>query len=146
MTLEQEVHHYKQMVKTYRFCSLTGMKQRRDFEHETLSKFTNQRFYLAMYDIDGLHAVNREKGYAEGDALVRQVANDISMTEGIWEVYRVGGDEFFALYFGEPTAIIQNATMGVVYSCDYDTFTEMTAAVDREVTTKKAESHRRRDD
>jgi len=84
MTLEQQVIFYKNMVKTYKFDYLTGMKQRLDFEEETISKFERQRFYLAMVDITGLHTVNREQGYEAGDTLISKVANCIKLTDGLW--------------------------------------------------------------
>ena len=146
MTLEQEVIFYKNMVKKYKFDYLTGMKQRRDFEHETLHKFASQKFYLTMYDVVGLHKVNRERGYSEGDALIRQVANDINMTDGLWEAYRVGGDEFMAIHFDQPDSDIKNATHATVWSGHYELFSKMTEAVDQMVTDKKSVLGRRRED
>ena len=147
MTLEQEVIHWKNMVKMYKFDLLTGLKQRQDFEVETMHKMTNQRFHLAMFDVTGLHKANREKGYSAGDALIRQVASDIRRMDGLWELYRIGGDEFVALFFDEPEVdTIANATGASVYSCDYETLHDMLTDVDKLVTGKKAALGRRRSD
>lgn len=146
MTLEQEVVHYRNMVRLYKFDYLTGMKQRHDFEHETLHKFTNQQFYLTMLDVTGLHKVNREKGYEAGDSLIRQVANDIKHIDGLWECYRIGGDEFMALTFEHPSLDIANSTSVTVHSNQFKLFSEMVAEVDLQVTEKKSLLKRRRED
>lgn len=146
MTIEEELAMCKAMVKLYRFDYLTGMKQRRDFEHETRHKFNSQEFYLTMYDITGLHAINRSKGYDAGDTLVRQVANDIQHQNDVWEVYRIGGDEFMLISFTPPTKDIANTTSATVQSKEYLTFSSMVTSVDKIVTAKKAKLHRRRSD
>lgn len=146
MTLEQEVIHYRNMVKLYKFDYLTGFKQRRDFEYETNHKLKTQEFYLTMYDVVGLHKVNREKGYDAGDSLIRAVANCIVNTKGLWEVYRIGGDEFMALHFEYPEECLSSVTMATVHSSSFTTLDEMITEVDRAVTTKKQELNRRRED
>lgn len=146
MTLEQQVEYYRNMVKLYRFDHLTGMKQRHDFEYETTHKLGNQEFYLAMVDIIGLHKINREQGYKAGDELIKQVADDIRHSEGMWECYRIGGDEFMVLYFDKPTKYIDNATMAVVHSSGYNKLSDMVEEADRRVTEKKTKLHRRRED
>ena len=147
MTLEQEVIFYKNMVKLYKFDALTGMKMRHDFRHETLHKFAGQQFYLTMYDITGVHEVNRSRGIEAGDCLIRQVASDIQHLDGIWECYRIGGDEFMVITFEKPEcANVANATYATVYSGDYEIFSNMVTAVDSLVTTKKELLGRRRED
>jgi GGDEF domain-containing protein len=147
MTLEQEVVHWKNMVRMYKFDHLTGLKQRHDFEVETMHKMTKQKFYLAMVDVVGLHAINREKGYAAGDALIKQVGYDLQQTEGSWEVYRIGGDEFMALFFDKPKDLdIENATCAYINSDKFEYFTDMVSTVDQMVTDKKNKLKRRRAD
>jgi len=147
MTCEEEVELYKNMVRLYKYDHLTGMKMRRDFEVETRAKMENQQFALVMYDVTGLHRVNREQGYEAGDALIRQAAMDIQSTDGLWEVYRIGGDEFMALYFDDLSSIdITNTTSARVRSDDYSSFHKMVEDVDKLVTEKKAKLNRRRGD
>jgi GGDEF domain-containing protein len=134
------------MVKLYKFDYLTGFKQRRDFEYETNHKLKNQEFYLTMYDVVGLHNVNREKGYEAGDSLIRAVANCIANTRGLWEVYRIGGDEFMALHFDTPEQCVNSVTMATVHSSQFTTLDEMITAVDKAVTAKKVALNRRRVD
>ena len=146
MTVEEERDMYRNMVKLYKFDHLTGVKMRRDFEVETRHKMKAQNFYLVMYDVVGLHKVNREQGVAAGDALVKQVVSDIQAQPSLWEVYRVGGDEFMALHFEQPIGDVDNATSGYVYSACYGTLGEMVEGVDKLVTQKKAKLNRRRED
>ncbi len=147
MTCEKEVELYKNMVRLYKYDHLTGMKMRRDFEVETRAKMLAQEFVLVMYDAVGLHRVNREEGYEAGDALIRQVAMDIQGIEGVWETYRIGGDEFIAILFdGSYYTEINNTTSAFVCSRDYTCFSKMLADVDSLVTKKKAKLNRRRED
>lgn len=146
MTEEQELLHWKNMVKLYKFDSLTGLKMRRDFEVETMHKMTKQSFYLAMFDVDGLHQVNREKGFEFGDALIRQVSMEIQSTKALWECYRIGGDEFIALYFDEPDFVINNATSAYIHSSECESLSDLIKSVDAKVIEKKEKLKRRRDD
>ena len=134
------------MVKFYKFDHLTGMKQRYDFEHESNHKFNSQEFYLTMTDATGLHSVNRKYGYAAGDALIRQIAMDIKHSDGLWECYRVGGDEFMSLHFDKPNMNILNATSETVYSGNHESLNDMVSTVDILVTSSKARLGRRRND
>jgi len=147
MTHEQELIHWKNMVKLYKFDYLTGMKQRRDFEVETMHKLTNQKFWLAMFDVTGLHKVNRDKGFAAGDALIKQVATEIQGMATLWEVYRIGGDEFMALFFEEPDVdSIPNATGCSMHSNNFKSFGDLLDSVDRCVIDKKKSLGNRRED
>jgi len=147
MTCEEELKIYKNMVRLYKYDHLTGMKMRRDFEVETRAKMQNQTFYLVMYDAAGLHKVNREQGYGAGDTLIRQIAMDIQAIDSLWEVYRIGGDEFMALFFDNTGSVeVANATSAMVYSADYTSFNNMVETVDKLVTEKKAKLNRRRGD
>lgn len=141
------VNHWQNIVRLYKFDHLTGLKQRYDFEVETMHKMTKQKFWLVMADVNGLHSTNRNKGYSAGDSLVKQVAYDLQHYSGTWEVYRIGGDEFCALFFEKNEDIeIQNATCAGVCSADYDNFNDMFKAVDRLVIEKKNKLRRRRED
>ena len=58
MTHEEEIEALKEKVKIYRFDFLTGLKQRRDFDHDLRKKFHNHDFFLCYYDVDNLHKTN----------------------------------------------------------------------------------------
>jgi len=145
--LQHEIDRLKEQVKLYKFDYLTGMKQRQDFQHEVKQKFNRGSFYIVMYDIDGLHRINREQGYAQGDALIVQVANDIRMCNGACCSYRLNGDEFYVVYNSEPLAVeVENATHEYVNSANFNSFQEMVDAVDKKLTERKILLNRRRDD
>lgn len=147
MTLEQELMHWKKMVKKYKFDKLTNLKQREDCVVETMHKMENQEFWFAMWDVDGLHAANRKWGHQAGDVLIKQVASDIQDIKTSWEVYRYCGDEFIALFFDKPPIDdILNATGACVHSGNYQTFSSMFADVDTMVIKKKKKLKRRRED
>jgi diguanylate cyclase (GGDEF)-like protein len=56
------------------------------------------QFAVAVIDLDGLKAVNDERGHLEGDLLLRVAASTIRTTvRASDEVGRVGGDEFAVL-------------------------------------------------
>lgn len=134
-------------IRLYRFDYLTGLKQRHDFEVETAKKMKHEDFFLCMYDVTGLHKINRERGYSCGDALVKSVANQIQHTENLVEVYRIGGDEFMAIYTTRPNPDeILDATGAYVYSLDFNCFYDMVDAVDKLVVNKKTKLCRRRAD
>jgi len=143
----KQLKHWQNLVKLYRFDHLTGLKQRYDFEVETMSKFKRQKFWLVMTDVTGLHKTNRERGYAAGDQLIKQVANGLIQNDNVWECYRIGGDEFCALFWEEPVGFeIDNATTAYVNSEDFTHFDEMFDKVDSLVTEKKSKLNRRRED
>ena len=146
MTIEQELIHWKNMVKLYKFDYLTGLKQRRDFEVETIHKMNGQEFWIAMYDVTGLHSINRTLGFDAGDALIKQVAHDIGCIDSSWETYRIGGDEFIGIFFDEPVQDIQNATGVWAHSSDFKCFGDMVTTLDRQLSDKKRKLGRRRTD
>ncbi len=148
--LENTIDVLNAKMKLYRFCSLTGMKQRTDFKNDMEIKFNSRnKFYMAMYDIDGLHKINRDYGYDKGDALIVNVANSIRLVPGAACSYRLNGDEMFVIHPKKPTEEqlrVNNATHAFVYSKDYKTFDEMFNAVDAELTKRKKILGRRRED
>lgn len=89
---------------------LTGVFSRsafhRDYDHGV---FESVGFFLA--DADRLAVLNRERGRAEGDVLLRGIASCMEAVFGE-SVYRIGDDEFCA----------------VVRSLDYEAFNRLTRA------------------
>jgi len=148
MTKDQEITYLKQQVEFYRRDYNTGLLGRHDFEHDIRSKFSDSSFYLAMHDVTGLHTVNRISGWDEGNALLKQVANDLKMCNTPCEVYLIGGDEFMTIYCGgKPTDIeVRNTTSAVMYSNDFDHVRDLIEAVDALVSEKKKLLARRRTD
>jgi diguanylate cyclase (GGDEF)-like protein len=106
--MAERVQYLKGEVKKYKYDYLTGLKMRKDFDgyFRTLYEmyeFENRDFLLVLIDVDGLHNVNRNEGYENGDKLIKKVGkqlievfNDCNGSE----VFRIGGDEFAVLVKG----------------------------------------------
>ena len=80
---------------------LTGLMNLRSFmgtAQAFLRAGNARRVVVAMWDVDGLRALNSKHGHAVGDQAVRWVAHRLSMTLGAAGlVARYGGDEFAVL-------------------------------------------------
>lgn len=92
--------------KMARKDSLTGLHNRTAYE-EAVQKLRQsgavEQMALAVLDIDGLKAVNDGMGHQAGDRLISAGAGCINKTLGrAGIVYRIGGDEFVALFTGVP--------------------------------------------
>jgi len=154
--LEEKTKENKSLRKTinyYRYHYLTGMKQRHDFEYDLREKLekSEEPFYLVMLDVNNLHGINRTKGYAEGDRLLIEVANDIKMIcKECGEGYHIGGDEFYVITDDDTADItkfsIDNCEFGAVNSIDFIHSNEMLDAVDKIVIEKKTALNRRSSD
>jgi len=146
MTPEDEIEYLKEKVKIYRFDWLTGLKQRRDFDHDLRKKFKDHDFFLCYYDVDNLHRVNREKGFAEGDKLIRQVAGDIQHQSIPHQTYRASGDEMYAICCKVPTHDVDNATMVWISSETFDNVEQMLKQLDEMMIAEKTKKKTRRAD
>ncbi len=101
-SLENPAEVFKQKLLV---DALTGVKSRHSYEMDIqrmeaeYSRSRKTRFGMVFCDINNLKAVNDQRGHLEGDAYIGQVAQvlmkDLHGAEGI---YRMGGDEFLAVY------------------------------------------------
>lgn len=80
---------------------LTGLLNRRAFEEDKLALEqgrTPADLVCVAVDVNGLKGVNDTLGHAAGDSLIRGAATCLRECIGSYgNVYRTGGDEFFAL-------------------------------------------------
>ena len=143
MTKDEQIEFLREQVKLYRFDYLTGLKQRRDFEHDLRKKLKVDSFWLCYYDVNNLHKTNREQGFAEGDKLIRQVANDIQYQDIAHLAYRTSGDEFYAICCSEPTHEVENATMVKAFT-EFDTMDDLLDKLDKLMIEAKAKNKTRR--
>ena len=148
MTKDEEIQYLKEKVALYRFDYLTGLRQRADFEYDLRKKFElGLPFTLCYYDVDHLHLTNRKQGFAEGDSLLRQVANDIRHQPVPHTTYRTSGDEFYAICCGKPTSIVANSTSVITVSTIHSTVDAMMHFLDMEmIKLKEKKNTRRKDD
>lgn len=86
--------------KDYAFHDeLTGIANRRMFNMIIKEKIDDGLpFYMAIIDIDKFKYINDTYGHDVGDAIIREVSNEIkrNMNDGD-SLYRIGGDEFSLL-------------------------------------------------
>ena len=90
--------------------ALTGVKSKRVFVDAELTwdvkieDGTAEPFAVAVFDLNGLKAVNDSQGHAAGDDYIRDACKFICLTFQHSPVYRIGGDEFAAILSGSDYA------------------------------------------
>lgn len=85
---------------------LTGLYNRRAYEEDMLNYFENTSkkadLVYASVDVNGLKQANDTLGHVAGDELICATAQCLKSTFGNYgRVYRVGGDEFVAMFFAK---------------------------------------------
>lgn len=120
-SLENPVDVFKQKLL---IDALTGVKSRQSYEIDIRRMETqyarnrNARFGMVFCDINNLKAVNDEKGHLAGDAYIGRIAQilmkDLKNAESI---YRMGGDEFLAVYRDTSEADIRSEIEQVNAQC-----------------------------
>lgn len=58
-------------------------------------------FFIGVFDVNGLKAINDRLGHEYGDMVITDSANVLKAVFGAERVYRVGGDEFVTIVEGE---------------------------------------------
>ena len=147
MSPEQEIKELKEMVEYLGRNYVTELPSRHLFMGSVARMMTvGTPFVLAMYDVDGLHTVNRLEGHLKGDELLREVAQNLkAMGDSYNEVYHIGGDEFFVIAFNtEDILDIPNTTSASISSTQYSDVNDMIDIVDKMVSAKKKATKRRR--
>ncbi len=103
--LENPVLSFEKKLMT---DALTGMGSRHNYENaiEELGKKyiknPSDTYLIAFCDINRLRAVNNHYGHLEGDKYITLVANVLSeCLKNAYGIYRIGGDEFVAIYTGK---------------------------------------------
>lgn len=94
--------------------ALTGVKNRHSYEmdskrmEEEYRQNRNIRFGLVFCDMNNLKSVNDKFGHLEGDAYIGHVAQILMKDfKGAESIYRMGGDEFLAVYRDKDESEIQ---------------------------------------
>lgn len=97
-------------------CYLEDMKR---FNEKYFSPHKDgERFLCAVCDINGLKAVNDTFGHIEGDELIRAAADVLSRNlQSAYNVYRIGGDEFVAVFIGESRENVEKKIADVKKRC-----------------------------
>lgn len=81
-------------------CRNAGLEAlRRELER---SRRTHESLTVAFIDVDGLNAVNDERGHADGDELLRGVVQCVKRNLRPYDfIVRFGGDEFVCVMCGQ---------------------------------------------
>ena len=76
------------------FDSVTKCKTR--FYYDTIAKPKYQKIecYVIFVDIDNLKYINDTRGHSYGTKVIKQVGDNLRNLYGIYDVCRIGGDEF----------------------------------------------------
>lgn len=83
-----------------------------------VAKENNGLFICAVCDINGLKAVNDHFGHIAGDELIRIAAEVLSKNlKSAYNVYRVGGDEFIAVFIGHNKYEVEKEIEDVRTDC-----------------------------
>jgi diguanylate cyclase (GGDEF)-like protein len=98
--------------------SLTGLTNRRGFEHAVDQITTRRPFAFLAIDVDNLKTINDGYGHAAGDALLVAIGHVLASVARKGETLaRIGGDEFVLLIIdpseGTPSAVARRAENAV---------------------------------
>lgn len=82
---------------------LTGLRNRNVYEQRLhdYASLKNCEIASVYVDVNGLHEINNTKGHAAGDQMLRYVGRTIQHEFGEMNSFRIGGDEFVALFTNE---------------------------------------------
>jgi diguanylate cyclase (GGDEF)-like protein len=99
---EEHTRLHQEQIRAERDV-LTGLYNRRRFEDDAERLFAqaqrnNRRLSLLYFDLDDFKRINDEYGHAAGDAILKGIAQLLSLqSRRNEELYRLGGDEFAIL-------------------------------------------------
>lgn len=104
----------------------TGIKNRNCY-HEDLKQLDKKYFtagkasdfiVCAVCDINGLKTVNDNYGHLAGDEFIRAAAEVLSKNlKSAYNVYRIGGDEFIAIFIGKDRSNIEKEVAAARKGC-----------------------------
>ena len=123
-SLENPVQVFRQKAFT---DALTGLKSRHSFDEDLktqdeLFKANPSDDYIFAYcDINSLRSVNGSFGHLEGDNYITFIATGLSAClQSAKAIYRIGGDEFLAMYQRKPESLVQDELRAIQkYCADY---------------------------
>jgi GGDEF domain-containing protein len=135
--LEIEISILRTELDLYKHDVLTGLKMRRDF-YKTIRNMwdTQDNFYLYLINVNGLYTVKREKGYDAGDALIKEISQDIIVKfKGI--PFRISDHEFAVLCIEGENIKIKNALVECVSKSEVKSIEKMLKLVDKRLISAK---------
>ena len=90
-----------------------------DLNHIIAEKLRNEEDLIYVIgDVNGLKTVNDTLSHGEGDTLLETAAGILQeKLSSAYRVYRIGGDEFAAFYFGKDLQTVERETALVTEAC-----------------------------
>ncbi len=90
-----------------------------DLEHDVADKLAmGAQLTFVIGDINGLKTVNDTLGHMEGDRLIKDTTAALQeKMASSYKIYKIGGDEFAAIYFDTPTDKIQQEINEAIREC-----------------------------
>ena len=76
------------------YDSLTHVKTRMYYDRVCKIKYLKYKCYIMFVDIDSLKKINDTQGHQQGNVVIQRVAQQLNSLEGLYDVCRIGGDEF----------------------------------------------------
>ena len=87
--------------------ALTSVKNKSSFDialnelQDRIDKKEDVKFAIAMFDCDGLKEINDKYGHDKGNVFLKNSSILMSKIFSHSDIYRIGGDEFVSILFGE---------------------------------------------
>ncbi len=145
LTFRENVQHLHQSRDEALTDALTGLSNRRSLTRDLDAALSRARegqpLVLALFDLDGFKLYNDTFGHPAGDTLLVRLGENLrTYLDGRGSAYRMGGDEFCALFepgdqVAEPivsgaAAALSEHGEGFVISCSYGAIVLPLEAVD----------------
>ena len=148
---KERIEYLETLIRKYKFDYLTGLMGKQDFNDKfdrvfEEYQFADKPFHLAIVDIDGLHNLNRTKGYFAGDTLIKSVAKQLESLFHFHQIYRISGDEFVVVVrdvltskeeMVEKLEQLESITYAIATSTGYTSPKQMFKLLDAELSKKK---------
>ncbi len=102
----------------------TGIKNKNGYQKQLElieKKYAKKtiRIGFLVGDMNGLKVINDNYGHVEGDKLIRAAANVLNKNLcSAHDIYRVGGDEFVAIYFYPDDDTVEKEMLSVMMACE----------------------------
>lgn len=102
----------------------TGIKNKNGYQKQLQimeKKYAKKSVQIGFLigDMNGLKVINDNYGHAEGDKLIRTAATVLNENlKSAYDIYRIGGDEFVAIYISPKEEAVQAEIAAVVQACE----------------------------
>jgi diguanylate cyclase (GGDEF)-like protein len=110
-------------LQRFNIDALTGLSTRGLFEDlfqlsvERANRY-GEAFVLALFDADGLKAINDRLGHLAGDQYLLAMANSLRLAHRKSDILgRFGGDEFIAVYHGSSAEAMRRHLLELLGEC-----------------------------